>query len=159
MVDQALYSSASEEYGTPQWLFDALNAEFGFTLDPCCTHDNAKCAKHYTKTEDGLSQDWSDEVVFMNPPYGRVIGDWMKKAHESTKHGATVVCLVPARTDTRWWHDYAMKGSIRLIRKRLRFDNGIHSAPFPSAIVILRPVGFSLEAFSDDASNSGDLSR
>lgn len=159
MVDRALYSSASEEYGTPQWLFDALNAEFGFTLDPCCTHDNAKCAKHYTKTENGLLQNWADEVVFMNPPYGRVIADWMRKAYESAKHGATVVCLVPARTDTRWWHDYAMKGSIRLIRKRLRFDNGIHSAPFPSAIVILRPVGFSLEAFSDDASNSGDLSR
>jgi site-specific DNA-methyltransferase (adenine-specific) len=75
----------------------------------------------------------------MNPPYGREIGKWMKKAVEEWKRGNTVVCLVPARTDTAWWHDYAIKGEIRFIRGRLKFGGGKSSAPFPSAIVIFRP--------------------
>jgi len=140
MVQKSLFSSQSVEWGTPQWLFDALDREFGFTLDPCCTHKNAKCDHHYTEEEDGLRADWSDEVVFMNPPYGRVIGNWMKKAFDSAKLGAVVVCLVPARTDARWWHSYCMRGAeIRLIRGRRRFIGGKHAAPFPSAMVIMRP--------------------
>jgi len=141
-----LFSSKSDEWETPQWLFDELNEEFGFTLDPCATHENHKCNRYFTKEEDGLSRSWHFEIVFMNPPYGRSIGKWIKKAYEEYQKGAIVVCLVPARTDTRWWHDYCMKGTIRFIKGRLKFWNRTlpsygnggepSSAPFPSAIVI-----------------------
>jgi site-specific DNA-methyltransferase (adenine-specific) len=130
------FSSETPEWYTPQDTFDTLNAEFGFTLDPCCTDDNAKCHHYYTKRENGLEQNWGKEVVFMNPPYGREIKDWMRKAYNSSVQGATVVCLVPARTDTAWWHDYAMKGEIRFLRGRLKFGGAKDSAPFPSAIVV-----------------------
>lgn len=93
-----------------------LDREFGFTLDPCATVENAKCKKFFSQAEDGLKQSWDGEVVFMNPPYGREIGAWMRKAWESAQTGATVVCLVPARTDTNWWHEYAMRGEVRLLR-------------------------------------------
>lgn len=141
MVQRSLFSSATPEWGTPQWLFDALDKEFGFTLDPCSTHENAKCPNHFTADDDGLSQDWSNQVVFMNPPYGRQISKWMQKACESAQCGSIVVCLVPARTDARWWHEFCMRNGaeIRLLRGRLRFEGGKHSAPFPSAIVVMRP--------------------
>lgn len=133
------FSSASDLWSTPQAFFDAYNDEFGFTLDPCCTHENAKCDRYYTAHKDGLSQDWSGEIVWMNPPYGRTIEKWMRKALESSQNGATVVCLVPARTDTRWWHENAMRGEIRFLRGRLKFGGNKNPAPFPSAVVIFRP--------------------
>lgn len=133
------FSSQSSEWATPDYVFDHLDNEFHFTLDPCSTHDNAKCAQHYTTAEDGLSKHWGRNVVFMNPPYGRAIRLWMAKAKDAADKGATVVCLVPARTDTNWWHTFAMQGEIRLIKGRLKFNNHKHSAPFPSAIVIFRP--------------------
>lgn len=132
------FSSVTNEWATPQALYDDLNAEFGFTLDPCATPENAKCPKFYTLADDGLIQDWGEEVVFMNPPYGRVIGDWLKKAYEESLKGATVVCLIPARTDTAYWHDYAMKGEIRFLRGRVKFAGGEWNAPFPSALVIFK---------------------
>jgi site-specific DNA-methyltransferase (adenine-specific) len=143
-MHRSLFSSATAEWATPNWLFEALDREFGFTLDVCATHENAKCRKHFTRVENGLVQDWSDHVVFMNPPYGREIGCWMQKAYESARSGATVVCLVPARTDTEWWHKYAMRGEVRLLRGRLRFGNSQNSAPFPSAIVVFRPPAYRL---------------
>jgi site-specific DNA-methyltransferase (adenine-specific) len=132
------FSSNSNEWATPKSLFDTLDEEFLFTLDPCATKDNAKCSKFYTQEDDGLSQNWSNERVFMNPPYGREIGKWMKKASESYGKGKakSIVCLVPSRTDTKWWHDYAMKGEITFIKGRLKFGNVTNSAPFPSAIVV-----------------------
>jgi site-specific DNA-methyltransferase (adenine-specific) len=133
------FSSATPEWYTPFETFDALNAEFGFSLDPCCTDENATCRHYYTKQENGLAQDWGTEVVFMNPPYGREIKEWMRKAYESSLNGATVVCLVPARTDTAWWHDYSAKGEIRFLRGRLKFGGAETNAPFPSAVVIFRP--------------------
>lgn len=133
------FSSSTPEWYTPREFFDELNKEFSFTLDPCCTHENATCEKHFTEEDNGLSQDWSADIVFMNPPYGRTIKQWMKKAYESSISGATVVCLVPARTDTAWWHDYAMKGEYRLLRGRLKFGGAKTNAPFPSAVVIFRP--------------------
>jgi phage N-6-adenine-methyltransferase len=146
MKDLAVhFSSETCEWSTPQWLFDALAREFAFTLDPCATRENAKCPRFFTREDDGLVQDWGDEVVFMNPPYGAAIGRWMRKAYESSRAGATVVCLVPARTDTAWWHLYAMKGEVRLLRGRLKFGNAQNSAPFPSAIVIFRPPLFTLK--------------
>jgi len=140
--NQVHFSSQTVEWPTPQGLFDELNEEFGFALDPCATDENAKCEMYFTKEDDGLKQDWEKETVFMNPPYGREIGEWMKKAYESSFKGATVVCLVPARTDTRWWHDYAMNASeIKFIKGRLKFGDAKNSAPFPSAVVVFRPSG------------------
>jgi phage N-6-adenine-methyltransferase len=108
-MTDGLMSSRTEEWPTPKDFFLKLNEEFHFTLDPCATVKNAKCDRFFTKADNGLIQDWGSDRVFMNPPYGSVIGDWMAKAYHSSLAGATVVCLVPARTDTAWWHDYAMK--------------------------------------------------
>jgi len=129
------FSSATSEWETPQALFDELDRIFGgFTLDPCGTAENAKCATFFSREDDGLSQHWTGKV-FLNPPYGREIGHWVSKAwHESLK-GALVVCLLPARVDTRWWHDYAKKGHVYFLQGRLKFGKATNSAPFPSAIV------------------------
>ena len=135
---QVHFDSITVEWETPRELFRALDREFGFTLDPCSTHENAKCPKHFTCAEDGLAQDWSRDIVWMNPPYGREIGKWMKKAFDSSLAGATVVCLVPARTDTRWWHDYAVRGKVRFLKGRVKFGKATTGAPFPSALVIFR---------------------
>lgn len=132
-------TSKTPEWSTPWRFFQDLVKEFGvFDLDPCATPENAKAAKFFTLEDDGLSRAWAGRV-FMNPPYGRTIGLWMKKAWESAGGGAHVVCLVPARTDTAWWHDYASKGDVRFIRGRLKFGDAKVGAPFPSALVIFRP--------------------
>ena len=133
-MNKALLSSNTCEWETPQLFFDALNAEYHFDVDVCATENNAKCERYYSKEQDGLSQQWKG-VCWMNPPYGREIGKWMRKAYESSLYGATVVCLVPARTDTAWWHDYAMKGEVEFVRGRLKFGGSKANAPFPSAIV------------------------
>lgn len=132
------FSSATDLWSTPQDLFDRVNAKYHFTLDACASPENAKCAAYFTREIDGLQQEWFG-TVWMNPPYGRTIGAWMKKAYESSLAGATVVCLVPARTDTAWWHDYAMKGQIEFLRGRLKFGGHKYNAPFPSAIVTFTP--------------------
>lgn len=139
MLSKALFTSNSDEWETPQELFDELNKEFNFDLDPCATHKNAKCSLYYTKIHNGLTAPWSLAVsIFMNPPYGREIGKWVKKAYEESQHGCLVVCLLPARTDTRWFHNYCLKGEIRWIKGRLKFSGMKNSAPFPSMIVIFR---------------------
>ena len=144
MKNVVLYSSNRMDWETPRDFFNKLNAEFHFTLDPCCSQETAKCLKYFTPEIDGLAQSWTDETVFMNPPYGRKIAKWVSKAYMEAKyHNAFVVCLLPARTDTRWWWDYCMKGDIRFIKGRLKFKgkNSIgvvvnNSATFPSAVVI-----------------------
>ena len=137
------FSSETNEWATPQDLFDKLNTEFHFTLDPCCTHENAKCSHHYTEEEDGLAQNWGGESVFCNPPYGRTLHKWVQKAwQESTKPNTVVVMLIPARTDTRYFHDYILhRSEIRFIRNRLDFNDAGGRAPFPSMIVIFRAGG------------------
>lgn len=134
------YSSRSDEWETPQELFDRLAAMFGpFTLDPCATEMNAKCGRFYTPDDDGLAQSWANERVFMNPPYGRIIGRWIEKAYRESLNGAMVVCLIPARTDTAYWHDYVMRAhEIILLRGRVRFVGGASCAPFPSAVVVFK---------------------
>lgn len=132
------FSSASDLWSTPDDLFCKLDAEFSFTLDPCCTLDNRKCPRFFTREVDGLTQRWAPERVFMNPPYGREIWQLMKKAVDEFRNGALVVALVPARTDTKWWHEYAMLGEVRFIRGRLKFGGHANSAPFPSAIVVFK---------------------
>ena len=140
------FSNESNEWPTPQWLFDALNREFGFTLDPCSDGENAKCKNFFTLLSNGLTKDWNQETVFMNPPYSECL-EWMRKAYGAAQTGATVVCLVPSRTDTKWWHSFAMKGEIRFIKGRLKFGNAEKSAPFPSAIIVFRPTQFKLMSF------------
>jgi len=133
-----MYSSKTDLWSTPQDFFDKLDAEFHFNTDVCATADNAKCKDFYSPEDDGLSIAWHG-ACWMNPPYGRAIYYWTEKAYDqSLDWGCTVVCLVPARTDTAWWHDFAMKGEIRFIRGRLRFGGSKNSAPFPSAVVIFR---------------------
>ena len=130
------FSSETDQWATPKDFFDKCDKEYGpFTLDVCADKDNAKCQRFFSKAQNGLSQNWTGKC-WMNPPYGREIGRWMQKAYESSVNGAIVVCLVPARTDTRWWHEYAMKGKVTFIRGRLKFGGSKNSAPFPSALVV-----------------------
>lgn len=138
-LNPVLFSSIRMDWATPQTFFDALDAEFQFTLDPCASVENAKCKKFYTVAENGLAQDWSGETVFCNPPYGRAIYDWVFKCwRESRKPCTTVVMLIPSRTDTRYFHEFIYKKAreIRFIRGRLRFGNGTNPAPFPSMVIV-----------------------
>jgi phage N-6-adenine-methyltransferase len=129
------FSSATDLWSTPQSFFDSCNRIFHFDCDVCALPSSTKCAKYFTPEDDGLKQEWTG-TCWTNPPYGRDIGKWMRKAWKSSEQGATVVCLVPARTDTRWWHDYATKGEVLLLRGRLKFGDAETSAPFPSALVV-----------------------
>lgn len=152
-VNAGLFTSTTDEWPTPQDLFDTLNAEFDFTLDPCADYGNAKCPLFFTREDDGLAQSWGG-TVFMNPPYGREMRLWIEKAYEESLLGASVVCLIPARTDTTYWHDFVMKAAeVRFIRRRLHFSNArhderkasgeatAHNAPFPSVIVVFKAGG------------------
>ena len=136
-LTSGVFSSTTDLWATPQDFFDELNEEFEFTLDPFATPDNAKCAKFFTKEQDGLKQDWTGERVFCNPPYGRAIGAWVKKCHDEAQKGTLVVMLIPARTDTSYFHDYIYhKAELRFIRGRLKFGGASQGAPFPSMVVI-----------------------
>ena len=137
---KTLFSSKSMEWATPRDFFRKLDEEFNFDLDPCAQSHNAVCSSFFTPEEDGLLQSWEGKTVFVNPPYGRGIGQWVKKAHEEgCREDTTVVMLIPSRTDTKYWHDYIMRASeVRLIKGRLKFGGGNNSAPFPSAVVIFR---------------------
>lgn len=157
-MNKVLFSSNNMDWETPQDFFDKLDEEFKFTLDPCCTKETAKCRGYITKeglfdkklntlmqSGDGLSLNWHkfSNSIFVNPPYGREIGKWIKKAYEESLKGCVCVCLIPSRTDTAYWHDYCIKGEIRFIRGRLKFKGKNkagewvnNSATFPSAIII-----------------------
>ena len=134
------FSSETNEWSTPIDLYNSLDEIYNFTLDPCSTKENAKCDKFFTIEDDGLKQDWTNEIVFMNPPYGREIKDWVKKAYEESLKGATVVCLIPSRTDTKYWHDYIFPYSreITFLKGRLKFGGSKNPAPFPSAIIVFK---------------------
>ncbi len=139
MVHFSLFSQVTTEWSSPDNVYLGLHAEFGFELDVCATKENARCKCYFTKTENGLKQPWKG-VCWMNPPYGRVIDKWVEKAFESARSGyALVVCLLPVRSDTKWWHRYVLRGEIRFLKVRLRFGGAKNSAPFPSAVVIFRP--------------------
>lgn len=136
-INPGMMSSQKNDWETPADLYNALDRLFSFDLDPCASHDNFKTPRYFTEEDDGLSQKWTGRV-FMNPPYGRVIGDWIAKAYNSAKGGDAelVVCLIPSRTDTKYWHEYVMKADlIYFIKGRVHFS-GLDPAPFPSAIVI-----------------------
>jgi len=138
-VNKSLLKSGKDDWETPQNLFSALHREFGFTLDPCATAENAKCARYFTLSEDGLSRDWTGEVVFCNPPYNRKQDAWVRKCYEHGTNGGVAVMLLPARTDTARFHDVILgNAEIRFIRGRLTFTGACNPAPFPSMIVIFR---------------------
>ena len=140
MNKELMFSSKTDMWATPQEFYDKLNDEFNFTLDPCATEDNKKCDNFFTVDDDGLKQDWSGNIVFCNPPYGRAIKDWVKKSYEeSLKTNTTVVMLIPSRTDTIYFHEFIYgKAEIRFIKGRLKFGDAKNSAPFPSMVVIYR---------------------
>ena len=134
-MNKVHFMSRTDQWATPPWLFEELDREFGFTLDVCADAGNHKCERFYTAEQDGLAQIW-EGVCWCNPPYGRQIGKWVAKAAQA---GCTVVMLLPARTDTAWFHDYVYgKAEIRFIRGRLRFSGAKVNAPFPSMIVVFR---------------------
>ena len=154
-VQKVMFSSKTGEWATPQDFFDKLNWSFGpFDLDPCASPYNTKCANFYTEVEDGLSKSWTGHNSFVNPPYGRGIDKWIEKGYnESLNENTRVVMLIPARTDTKYWHKYVMNAAeVHLVRGRLKFGDSTNSAPFPSAVVVfdnsikeVRPKFFSME--------------
>lgn len=139
MINNALFASNSDEWATPQDTFDMLNCEFHFDLDPCATSDNHKTDWYFTKEQDGLNQNWGGHRVFCNPPYSK-IDKWVEKAYRESQYDHTiVVLLIPARTDTRYFHNFIYnRAEIRFVKGRLKFGQSKNSAPFPSMIVIFR---------------------
>ena len=151
------FSSKTDDWATPPDFFAKLDEEFHFVVDVCASRENSKCNYFYATDVDGLKQEWANAAkgiaalrplllqhepyaAWMNPPYGREIGKWVKKAHETALQGVTVVCLLPARTDTKWWHDYVLPhAEVRFVKGRLKFGGSKNAAPFPSAVVIFRP--------------------
>jgi len=143
MFNDGMKSSATPEWATPDYVFDQINREHGgFTLDPCASVENHKAPKFYTIEENGLTKSWAGERVFMNPPYGNGIGDWIRKAASGE---AYTVCLIPARTDTKWWHQYIGDGvnwkasKVLFWKGRIQFGDSKTNAPFPSALVVFDP--------------------
>ena len=135
-IKQSLFHAKSGEYETPDEIFNPLNEEFHFTLDVAANFQNAKCSCFFTKLDNGLIQDWGQNTCWMNPPFGRQMKLWVKKAYESSLMGATVVCLLPVRSNTNWWHDYVIKGNIRFIRGRVIFKGQEKGLWFPLSIII-----------------------
>jgi phage N-6-adenine-methyltransferase len=141
-MNQVLMSSKKMNWRTPQDFFDNLNKEFNFTLDPCADDKNHKCLDYFTEEENGLKHSWQGSTAFVNPPYGREIGKWVKKCYEeSLKPNTKVVMLIPSRTDTTYFHDYILgKAEIRFLKGRIKFwdddNNPQDPAPFPSMLVI-----------------------
>lgn len=145
------FSSSTDQWSTPIEFFNTLNKEFNFVLDVAADSSNKKAPHWYgpdhpdVSRRDGLSQDWAAEAaklggpIWMNPPYGKTISSWTGKANESCMGGATVVCLLPARTDTRWFHNHCIMHELRFIKGRLKFGNATNSAPFPSVVVVMKP--------------------
>ncbi len=169
------FSSKKKDYGTPWDLFNELNEEFGFTVDVCANEDNKKLDNYFSEEDNAFKQDWSKHICWMNPPYGNPeypckencqkkicqergyciseyipgIKDWIKKAYEESQKGATVVCLLPARTDNKWFHSYIYKkAEIRFLEGRIKFIGAENSAPFPSMIVVFKPVRKSPDSYS-----------
>ena len=135
--DRNRFNSKKQEWETPIELFNPLNNEFHFTLDVCADEYNKKVNRYFSEKENGLLQDWSNDICWMNPPYKKT-NIWLKKALEESEKGATVVCLVPSRTNTNWWHNYCMKGEIRFIKGRPKFKGCTHGLPQPLSIIIFR---------------------
>lgn len=138
MISKVLYSHKSDEWETPQDFFDKLNETYHFDLDVCATEQNAKCIRFFDSEQDGLKKSWGGATVWCNPPYSNIAA-WVKKATEEQRNGTTTVMLVPARTDTKWFHGYVYEKpgiSIQFVKGRLRFGEATKNAPFPSMLII-----------------------
>ena len=154
-MNGVLLASGRDDWETPQEFFDKLNAEFGFTLDVCACKETAKCAKFFTPSEDGLTRDWTGEIVYCNPPYGREQDAWIKKCYEHGAKGGVAVMLLPARTDTARFHDFIYgKAEIRFVRGRLKFGKSKNAAPFPSMVVV-----FNKRRNKNTISTNGDKNK
>jgi len=139
-TQKVMFSSKSDQWSTPDEFYDKLNSEFNFTLDPCADDTNFRCEKYFTVEDDGLAQSWANEVVFMNPPYSK-IKEWIEKAYNSRRN-AVIVCLIPARVDTRWFHKYCtFAKEVRFVKGRLKFGDSKNCAPFPSMVVVFDGIG------------------
>jgi phage N-6-adenine-methyltransferase len=135
-ITAGMFTNRTDEWGTPKALFNTLNERYKFTLDPCASHENAKCERYITAEQDGLKANWGGSRVFVNPPYSQS-ALWLKKCYEEHLAGTFVVVLIPCRTDTRYFHDYAMKAStVFLIKGRLKYNDARQSAPFPSCLLV-----------------------
>ena len=139
--DEERFNSQGTTRVTPNSIFDPLDEEFGFTLDVAADKFNSKCEKFFTESDNSLVQDWSNDVCWMNPPFGRQIKLFVEKAYKESRKGAIVVCLLPVRSNTGWWHDYCMKGEIRFIRGRPKFEGYKYGLPWPLAIVVFSAIG------------------
>lgn len=149
------YMSEETKWETPDWLFSRLHNHFDFEVDVCATRENNKLPWYFSPEVDGLKNSWSGLRCWMNPPYGREIVRWMQKAHQETRtQGTTVVCLVPARVDTQWWWNYARPHEVVFLKGRLKFGSAENSAPFPSALVVMRKNLSGTTYYWDPASSS-----
>jgi phage N-6-adenine-methyltransferase len=140
MNNELMFSSKTDDWETPIDFFNEINKEFYFNFDACASEQNAKCKQYCSKEQDGLAQQWGDRT-WCNPPYGREIGRWVRKAYEESRAGKLVVMLIPARTDTKWFHEYIYNKAgveIRFIKGRLKFGNSKSGAPFPSMLVVFK---------------------
>lgn len=143
MLNEGLMSSNRKDWATPWDLYNRLDKEFNFTLDVCATKENTKCSRFFSIEDNCLNQSWAGEVCFMNPPYGQEITFFVEKAKEEAEKGAIVVGLLPARTDTRWFHEFVYGiAEIRFIRGRVKFVGASASAPFPSMIAVWRKMWY-----------------
>lgn len=138
MINNGMFTSKTDEWETPQAFFNEWDRQFHFTLDACANEKNHKCDKYYTKEDNGLVKDWGGEIVWCNPPYGKNISEWVKKCHiELQKKGTVIVALLPARTDTKWFHEYVYYEALTyFVKGRLKFGDSKNSAPFPSMVCI-----------------------
>ena len=136
-VNQTWFTRSKVDYETPDNIFMPLDAEFHFTLDVCATDTNAKCAQFFTPQDNGLARSWHG-VCWMNPPFGREMKKWIKKAFMEWQRGCTVVCLLPSRTNTAWWHDWVAQGEVRFIRGEVTFKGQKNGLWMPMAIVVFR---------------------
>lgn len=140
---ESRFESAKQDWETPDDLFDPLNSEFHFTLDAAADENNTKTSVFFSAYDNSLQQDWGAHVIWLNPPYDArtsKLSDWVKKAADAAAKGATVVMLIPARTNTNWFHDICLKfGEVRFIRGRPKFGNALHGLPQPLCLVIFRP--------------------
>lgn len=144
MNHNPMHASNRNEWETPDWLFARVNGIYSLSIDVCALPKNAKLPRYWSPADDGLAQDWSAERCWMNPPYGKQIAAWCKKAADESANGAFVVALLPARTETRWWFDYVLRARlIRFLKGRLRFGDMTTNAPFPNALIVWEGVGAS----------------
>lgn len=136
------FDSVRQDWETPTELFNLVNAEFGFTIDVAASAENTKVARYISEQQDAMTCSWGMNVCWLNPPYGKghKLSDWVRKAYIESQNGATTVMLIPARTNTNWFHDYCLKhGEVRFLRGRPKFGGADHGLPQPLCFVIFRP--------------------